>query len=179
MNEFEQHDTTWDDRLQELLDGDVEFAERVSIESHISLCTRCRRRYSKLKRLDAQLSTKLRSSHLDATFDRQIFARIEALEAHGRDHARRRAEQELNENLATLARDWRRRLLLLVTGAIGGITIALAVVGWADASGISAELLSQIQRLGAADTSFRAVMTMLTGAVAGAGISGWFAKSLR
>lgn len=178
MNEFEQHDTSWDDRLQDLLDGDLDLSERAGVESHINTCPRCRRRHTQLKRLDVQLTSKLPSLHLDAAFDRQIFARIDALEGLGRDRARRRVELELQQNLAALSRDWRRRVSLLIGGAIGGIGIALALMGWAEMSGITERLLTTLNGLAVEPASLRTGMAVFTGALAGAGISGWLARSL-
>src|SRR5688500_2944902 len=124
MNDIEQHDSTWNDRLQDLLDGDVHASDRHAIEAHIAACTRCRAQYAQLKRLDARLAAKLDAPTLDAAFDRQVFARIDALDARARDLARRQADRELQENLHSLAHRWRRGLVYVVGGAIAGIALA-------------------------------------------------------
>ena len=85
MDELEQHDCAWNDRLQDLLDADVRPTERAEIESHIATCPRCRLQYAKLKRLDAKLSAQIGAPRLDAAFDRQVFAKINALDARRRE----------------------------------------------------------------------------------------------
>ena len=46
-----------------------------------------------------------------------------------RAEARRRLEQELQQNLQALARGWRRALLFIVPGVIAGIALASASRG--------------------------------------------------
>lgn len=172
MNEFAQHDSTWNDRLQDLLDGDIAPSERAAIESHLVTCGRCRSQHAQLKRLDAQLAARIVAPELDASFDRQVFARIEALDARSREQARRQADQELQENLHSLARSWRRGLAFLIGGAIAGIALAFAFTAWADAAGMSAKLLGAASGLGLEHADgFRTLMIAMIGAGIGGGIS--------
>lgn len=172
MNEFAQHDSTWNDRLQDLLDGDVGSSERAAIESHVAGCARCRSQYAQLKRLDAKLSARIDAPMLDASFDRQVFARIEALDARARDQARRQADHELQENLRSLARTWRRGLAFLVGGAIAGVALAFAFTAWADAAGMSTKLIGAVNGIGLEDADWlRAVAIAAVGAAIGGGIS--------
>ena len=179
MNEFEHHDSTWNDRLQDLLDGDVGPGERAGIESHIASCARCRAQYAQLKRLDARLTTKLDAPTLDASFDRQVFARIAALDARARDQARRQADHELQENLRSLSRGWRRVIAYLIGGAIAGIAVAFALAAWADAAGISAKLLGAVSGVGLEHAdSLHTLAIAIAGAAIGGSISKWLASAL-
>jgi anti-sigma factor RsiW len=179
MNEFEQHESTWNDRLQDLLDGDVGSGERAEIESHLASCARCRAQYAQLKRLDAKLTAKLDAPMLDASFERQVLARIAALDAHAREHARVQADRELQENLRSLSRSWRRVLAFLIGGAIAGIALAFALTTWADAAGMSEKLLGAASGLGLGHAdSLHALMIALVGACIGGGISKWLATAL-
>ncbi len=179
MNEFEHHDSVWNDRLQDLLDGDVGPGERAGVESHIASCARCRAEYAQLKRLDAQLTTKLDAPVLDASFDRLIFARLAALDAQAREQARRQADRELQQNLHSLSRSWRRVLALLIGGATAGIALAFALAAWADAAGISEKILGAAGGLGLAHAdSLHTVMIAIVGAGIGGGISKWLSTAL-
>jgi anti-sigma factor RsiW len=174
MNEFEQHDSVWNDRLQDLLDGDVSAGERAAIESHLATCARCRSHHAQLKRLDANLTTQLAAPALDASFDCQVFARIEALDARARAQAQRQAERELQENLRLLARAWRRGLAFVLGGAVAGVALAFAIATWADAAGMPEKLLGFATGFGLENTDgLSAVVLAMLGA--GIGVSGWLA----
>lgn len=178
MNEFEQHDSTWNDRLQDLLDGDVDATERGAIESHLATCARCRTHYAQFKRLDVTLSARLATPGLDASFDHQVFARIEALDAEARDQALRQADRELQQNLQALARGWRRGLVFIFGGVVAGIALAFAFTAWADSAGIAEKLLGATGNLALmpADT-LHALVTAVIGAGIGGGISKWLAAT--
>lgn len=179
MNEFEQHDSTWSDRLQDLLDGDVGPSERAAIESHVATCARCRSQYAQLKRLDAKLVAKLDAPRLDATFDHQVFARIAALDARASELARRQADRELQENLRLLARNWRRGLAFVLGGAIAGIALAFAFAAWVDAAGMSERLLGAADGFGLGHVDgMRTLMIAAIGASIGGAISRWLATAL-
>lgn len=179
MNPFEQHDASWHDRLQDLLDGDLQSHDRATIESHLATCARCRAHYSRLKRLDAKLSTRLGSIGLEASFEHQIFARIDALDARARERARRQADRELRENLQALTRSWRRGMAFLIGGAIAGIALALALMSWANAAGIWDKVLVAAVEFGGNDSeAIRTVLIALIGAGIGGGISRWLAATL-
>lgn len=179
MNDIEQHDSSWNDRLQDLLDGDVDASDRSAIESHLSTCKRCRAQYAQLKRLDTALAQNLDAPQLDASFDRQVFARIEALDTRERELARRHADRELEQNLTMLARHWRRGLAYLIGGAIAGIALAFAFMAWADAAGVADKLLGLSNGIGAEHAdSLRTLLTVLMGAAVGGGVSRWLANTM-
>jgi anti-sigma factor RsiW len=179
MTEFHRHDDTWNDRLQDLLDGEISATDRVATESHLAGCVRCRAQYAQLKRLDAHLVTKLDLPALDSAFDRQLFARIESLDANARERARRRIERELEENLEHLSRGWRRTLTFLLGGAIAGIALAFAFITWIDAAGLTNRL---IDAAAAGTASFQTstlhlAITVAIVGVIGAVVSKWLAST--
>jgi anti-sigma factor RsiW len=178
MTEFDRHDETWNDRLQDLLDGEISASERVTTESHIATCGRCRAQFSQLKRLDAKLATRLDVPPLDNSFDRQLFARIESLDANARERARRRLERELQENLEHLSRGWRRTLAFVLGGTIAGIALAFAFIAWVDAAGLTDRMVGAA----AAGTSslqtstLHVAVTVAIVAAIGAGVARWLAS---
>jgi anti-sigma factor RsiW len=173
MSDIEQHDRAWNDRLQDLLDGDVASSERVAFETHVASCARCRAQFSKLKRLDSLLRSKIDRPSIAGTFDQQVFARINAMDDQARDKVRGRMERELQENLQTLAAGWRRGLLSVIGGAIAGVALALAFLAWANDAGLARAFAD------AASTSIgggyaglaHTFATILFGAAIGAGVS--------
>ena len=173
MSDIEQHDREWNDRLQDLLDGDLSGTERASIESHVAGCTRCRTQFSKLKRLDVFLRSKVERPFVGVAFDQQVFARINAMNDQARDKVRQRMERELQENLRTLSAGWRRGLLSVIGGAIAGIALALAFLAWANDAGLArafADAASTGIGSGYAGLA-HTVATLLFGAAIGAGVS--------
>jgi anti-sigma factor RsiW len=180
MSEIEQHDAEWNDRLQDLLDGSVATAERVRFESHVANCARCRAEFSKLKKLDAQLRSKLDAPNLSAQFDQQIYARIKALDAQSSEKARRRIDRELEENRAALSRDWRRALLSMASGAIAGVAVIIALITWSNQTGFTDLVIGAasdevgIQHSGA----LRVLVTALIGATIGAMVSRWLTTTI-
>jgi anti-sigma factor RsiW len=173
MSDIEQHDREWNDRLQDLLDGDVASGERAMLELHVAGCTRCRTQFSRLKRLDVLLRTKLDRPFAATGFDQQVHARINAMDDQARDKARRRMERELQENLQTLASGWRRGLLSVIGGAIAGIALALAFLAWANDAGLArsfADAASSGIGSGYAGLA-HTFATILFGAAIGAGVS--------
>jgi anti-sigma factor RsiW len=181
MTPIERHDSTWQDRLLDLLDGDLHGAERSNVESHISICARCRAQYTELKHLDAQLKRRFvtKAASLDLAFERQVLARIEALDARIRERARHEAERELNANLQVLTHHCRHNLALLIGGAIAGIALAFALASWVDVAAWSGMLLGTTPELGTAEGDvIRLLATAVIGAVIGGGISRWVAGTL-
>ena len=65
-------------------------------------------------------------------FDAKIFAQLDAIDETKRAEARRRLEQELQQNLQALARGWRRALLFVVPGVVAGVALAFALAWWLD-----------------------------------------------
>jgi anti-sigma factor RsiW len=181
MTPIERHDSTWQDRLLDLLDGDLQGVERSTVESHVATCARCRVRYAELKRLDAKLKRRISAMapSLDMSFERQLMARIETLDTRSRERARREAEREFDENLQALARRWRRNLVLLIGGAIAGIALAFALTSWADVAGWSEKLLGTTTGFGIGDgDAVQLLVAAAIGAVTGGGISRWVAGTL-
>jgi anti-sigma factor RsiW len=173
MSDIEQHDREWNDRLQDLLDGDAAGVDRATFESHVAGCTRCRTQFTKLKRLDSSLRSKIERPFVGATFDQQVFARINAMDEQARDKTRRRMERELQDNLQILAAGWRRGLLSVIGGAIAGVALALAFLAWANDAGLAhavADAASSGMGTGYAGLA-HTVATILFGAAIGAGVS--------
>jgi anti-sigma factor RsiW len=179
MNEFEQHDSTWNDRLQDLLDGDVDASERAAVESHLAACAHCRTQYAHFKRLDSALAAGLAVPELGASFDHQVLARIDAMDAQARDQARRQADREFQQSLQALARSWRRGLAFVLGGSVAGIALAFAFTAWADAADVAERLLGITGRIAFVPTdTLHTLVTALIGAGIGAGISKWLAATL-
>jgi anti-sigma factor RsiW len=179
MTEFDRHDDTWNDRPQDLLDGEIGAPERVTIESHIATCGRCRAQIAQLKRLDARLAAKLDLLPLDSTFDRQLFARIESLDANARERARRRLERELQENLEHLSHSWRRTLAFVLSGTIAGIALIFACIAWVDAAGLTNRVVGAAAAAGPSSFQASTLHVAVTAAIVaaiGAGVSRWLAS---
>lgn len=173
MIDFEQHDAQWNDLLQDLIDGEIENADRVVLDSHVAGCHRCRAQLTKLKRVDHFLHAKLESPPLSVTFDQQAFARIHAMNEQTQERARRRMESELQENLQALARTWRRSLLSVIGGAIAGIALALAFLNWASEAPIAKSVVdAATNSVGQGYSNvIHVLITMLVGAAIGACVS--------
>ena len=179
MNEIEEHDSTWNDRLQDLLDGDVDASERATIESHLGTCARCRTHFAQFKQLDVALSARLATPGLAPSFDHQVLSRIDALAAQARDQARRQADRELQQNLQALARGWRRALAFIFGGAAAGIAVAFAFTAWADTADIAERLVGVTGTIGFLPTAtLHTLVTAVIGAGIGGGISRWLAATL-
>jgi anti-sigma factor RsiW len=173
MSDIEQHDREWNDRLQDLLDGDVASGERHGFEAHVAGCTRCRAQFSKLKRLDSLLRSKMERPVVSGGFDQQVFARIAAMDDLARDKVRRRMERELQENLQTLAAGWRRGLLSVIGGAIAGVALALAFLAWANDAGLARSVADAASTgIGSGYAGLaHTFATIVFGAAIGAGVS--------
>jgi anti-sigma factor RsiW len=172
MSEIEQHDLEWNDRLQDLLDGDVEGPDRATLEAHVASCARCRAQFAKLKKLDALLHARIDEPHLSPSFDQQVYARINALDTRARDRARRRIDRELQENLETLAQFRRRGLLSMLGGAVAGVALAFALITWADQTGITNAVVGAASRAGAGQPGIlHTLLTIVIGATIGAAVS--------
>jgi anti-sigma factor RsiW len=180
MSDIGQHDNEWNDRLQDLLDADVSGSERAAVESHVASCTRCRAEFARLKKLDGLLNAQVTAPCVTRNFDEQIYARIDADDAQSRERARRRIDRELEENLATLAKDWRRGLLSLVSGAIAGIALALALMTWMEKSGLTDTMITMAQGSVGSDLAglVRTLAMLTLGAVIGGIVSRWLISTI-
>ena len=168
----------WDDALQDWLDGDLNDAQSATFEAHLAGCGLCQQNLPELEELDEALIEAAPSLKLDANFDRALFAQIDAIDESKRLEARRRLEQEWQQQMQSLARNWRRTLAFVIPGIIGGIVLAVALMTWLDSSGITNNLVAQ----GAAELGGRSIdylrmaITAGVGAAFGALVAPWLAR---
>lgn len=178
MHELEHHDEAWNDRLQDLLDGDVSRAERADIESHVATCPRCRLRFVQLKRLDGKLAAHLGAPRLDAAFDRQVLARINALDARKCEQARRQADREFREHMQALTRAWRWGMACLAAGVVAAIALILAIITWSERVDIASRLAALVNDIGLSTIGpLHTVLTLLIAAAVGGGVAKWVADT--
>lgn len=177
MTPREEHATAWSDRLQDWLDGDVEPTERAAVEGHIASCEQCSAQAAELRALDKVLRSAAPPLVPDSAFDARLFARIDAIDESQRIAARQRIEQELHDNLATLARNWKRTLLFLIPGVVGGIALAFAVASHFMSADIAQPIVATAGDLMRTDASIVQIMlTTVLGASVGAGVARWLAS---
>ena len=179
MPSTENHDRQWSDRLLDWLDGELGAADAAAFKAHSAGCEICQQQLQDLARLDEAMDAALPPITLDDSFDRRIFAQIEAIDETRRASARRRAEQELQENLRSLSRGWRRTLGLVIPGVISGIAMAFALAGWFDATGVSRILVTEsASALGSGVSSMvHLVLTAAIGAGIGLVVARWLATA--
>lgn len=175
MNEIAQHDSEWNDRLQDLLDGDLSHGERAAVDAHLAGCTRCRSQFARLKRMDSMLRMQTEAPAPHAAFDQQLFARIHAMDARDTERARRRMEGELQQNLRSLSRSWRRNWISMLAGAAAGIASAFALLSWIDTAGIASAVAGAARSTTGFGTVglLNTIIMMFVGAVIGAGVARW------
>jgi anti-sigma factor RsiW len=175
-----EHELAWNDRLQDWLDGDLDATDAVALQAHMADCAMCRARADELRALDRSLRSAAPRLALDDTFDAKIFAQIEAIDDSKRAAARQRVEQELQQNLQALARGWRRALLFIVPGVIGGVALAFALTWWLTDAGLMRALIVQsAAEFGAGNSSLvQPIATALLGAALGGMIARWLASVL-
>nr|WP_298726398.1 zf-HC2 domain-containing protein [uncultured Steroidobacter sp.] len=177
MTQPNQH-AQWDDALQDWLDGELSDADSAAFEAHLAGCGRCQRNLPEFEALDEALIEAAPPLQLDATFDRNLFARIDAIDENKRLEARRRLEQEWQQQMQSLSRNWRRTLAFVIPGVIGGIVLAMALMSWLDSSGITSNLVAQ----GAAELGSRSIdylrlgITAVVGAAFGMLVAPWLAR---
>ena len=168
----------WDDALQDWLDGELNDAASAAFEAHLAACGLCQRSLPEFEELDEALIEAAPSLQLDAAFDQSLFAQIDAIDEGKRLEARRRLEQEWQQQMQSLRRNWRRTLAFVIPGVIGGIVLAMALVSWLDSSGITSNLVAQ----GAAELGGRSVdylrlgITAVVGAAFGMLVAPWLAR---
>ncbi|GFE81002.1 hypothetical protein GCM10011487_30020 [Steroidobacter agaridevorans] len=168
----------WDHALQDWLDGELNDAESAAFEAHLAGCGLCQRSLPEFEELDQALVESAPPLQLDANFDQALLARIDAIDESKRLEARRRLEQEWQEQMQSLSRNWRRTLAFVIPGIIGGIVLAVALMTWLDSSGITSNLVAQ----GAAELGGRSIdylrvsITAVVGAAFGMLIAPWLAR---
>ena len=170
------HDIQWDERLQDWLDGDLDAADTAALQAHMSDCAACRARADELQTLDRNLRNAAPRLALDDSFDAKIFAQLDVIDETKRAEARRRLEQELQQNLHALARGWRRALLFVVPGVIAGVALAFALAWWLDTGGVMRTLIVQSAAEFGTDNSGQVRLIVMT--VLGAGLGGLIARWL-
>ena len=171
-----EHELAWNDRLQDWLDGDLTAADAVALQAHLADCAMCRARAAELRELDFNLASAAPHLALDAAFDAKLFAQIDAIDETQRAEARRRVEQELQQNLQALARGWRRALLFIVPGAVAGLALAFGLASWLSDASVMQQLVSESARLGSGNSGqVHLIVTTVLGAGVGAMIARWLA----
>ncbi len=173
-----EHQLEWNDRLQDWLDGDQSPADAAALQAHLADCAMCRARAAELRELDSQLRNAAPRLALDDSFDAKLLAQIDAIDDSQRAEARRRMEQELQQNLQALARGWRRALLFVVPGVIAGVALALGLAWWlADADLMRTLVAQSAAEFGSNNSGqVRLIVMTLLGAGVGGVIARWLAS---
>lgn len=169
------HLSEWNDRLQDWLDGDLSASEAAALQAHLADCELCRARAEELRELDFNLASGSPRLALDDEFDAKLFAQIDAIDESKRAEARRRVEQELQDNLQTLARGWRRALLFILPGVVAGVALALGLASWLSDADVMQQLVSESARLGSSNSG---LVHLIVTTVLGAGLGGMIARWL-
>ena len=170
------HEIQWIDRLQDWLDGDLDAADTAALQAHMADCAACRAHADELQTLDRDLRSASPRLALDDSFDAKIFAQLDVIDETKRAEARRRLEQELQQNLHALARGWRRALMVVVPGVIAGVALAFALAWWLDTGGVMRTLIVQSAAEFGTDNSGQVRLIVMT--VLGAGLGGLIARWL-
>jgi anti-sigma factor RsiW len=170
------HEIQWNDRLQDWLDGDLDAADTAALQAHMADCAACRAHADELQTLDRDLRSASPRLALDDSFDAKIFAQLDVIDETKRAEARRRLEQELQQNRHALARGWRRALLFVVPGVIAGVALAFALAWWLDTGGVMRTLIVQSAAEFGTDNSGQVRLIVMT--VLGAGLGGLIARWL-
>ena len=173
-----EHHIEWNDRLQDWLDGDLDAVDAAALQAHMADCAMCRTRADELQALDRSLRSAAPRLVLDDTFDARIFAQIAAIDDSKRAEARKRIEQELQQNLQTLKRGWRRALLFIVPGVIAGVALAFALSWWLTDAGLMRALIVQSAAEFGSNNSGQVqwIATTLLGAGLGGLLARWLAS---
>lgn len=175
----DDHDLNWNERLLRWLDGDLDAAAAATFQAHNASCPLCQQQLQALARLDKSLATALPRIALNDAFDRRLLASIDAMDDSERAAARQRAEQELQDNLRSLARHWRRTLGLVIPGVIAGIALAFALTGWFNDTGITQAVAAQsASELGRGTAGLvQMLLTGIVGAGIGLAVARWLAAA--
>jgi anti-sigma factor RsiW len=172
------HSEEWDGRLQDWLDGELNAAESAVFEAHLASCGDCRQTLQALESLDEKLVAATPPLALDNAFDQRLFAQIEAIDENKRIEARRRLEQEWQQQMHALSRNWKRTLAFVIPGVIAGIAFAFAVLAWLDSSGVTSNLVAQgtAEFGGGSADLLRTGLTGFIGAALGMAVAPWLAR---
>ncbi|MDY6947551.1 MAG: zf-HC2 domain-containing protein [Pseudomonadota bacterium] len=168
----------WDDSLQDWLDGELNGADTAAFEAHLAHCARCQLNLGDFQELDEALVEATPAMELSESFDQKLFAQIRTIDESKRIEARRRLEQEWQQQMQALARNWRRTLAFVIPGVICGIVLAVALMTWLDSSGITNSLVAQ----GAAEFGGQSInylrigITGLVGGAFGMLVAPWLAR---
>jgi anti-sigma factor RsiW len=177
MKQPNEH-SKWDDALQDWLDGELNDADSATFEAHLAACGLCQRSLPDFEQLDEALLEAAPPLKLDSHFDQALFAQIDAIDENKRLEARRRLEQEWQQQMQSLSRNWRRTLAFVLPGILGGIVLAMALMSWLDSSGITSSLVAQ----GAAELGGRSIdylrvgITAVVGGAFGMLVAPWLAR---
>ena len=173
-----QHSEEWDHRLQDWLDGELNTADASVFEAHLAGCGTCQQAVEALEKLDAELVAATPPLQLNRDFDQRLFAQIDAIDESKRTEARRRLEQEWQQQMHALSRNWKRTLAFVIPGVIAGIAMAFAVMAWLDSSGITNNLIAQgTAELGSGSADMlRIGLTGFIGAALGMAFAPWLAR---
>ena len=179
MSTRDDHDLKWNEQLLSWLDGDLDAAAAAAFRAHSASCRRCRQQLQALAQLDKSLATALPRIALNAEFDRRVLARIDSIDDGKRAAARQRAEQELQDNLRSLSRNWRRTLGLVIPGVIAGIALAFALTGWFNDTGITQAVAAEsASELGRSTSGLvQMLLTGIVGAGIGLAVARWLAAA--
>lgn len=170
-----EHHLEWNDRLQDWLDGDLHTADAAALQAHMADCPLCRARADELQELDRSLTSAAPRLALDSAFDAKIFAQIDAVDESQRAEARRRMEQELQQNLQALARGWRRSALVIASGVVAGVALAFGLTSWLSDASLMQTLVTESAKIGSGNPGY---VHLIATAVLGAGVGGAIARWL-
>jgi anti-sigma factor RsiW len=170
-----EHQLEWNDRLQDWLDGDLEAAETAALQAHLADCALCRTRAEELQELDRSLVSAAPRLTLGDAFDARIFAQIDAIDDSQRAEARRRMEQELQQNLQALAHGWRRSALVIASGVVAGVALAFGLTSWLSDASLMQTLVTESAKIGSGNPGY---VHLIATAVLGAGLGGAIARWL-
>lgn len=174
-----EHHQEWNDRLQDWLDADLAGADASAFEAHLADCAICQQRLADFEQLESALQAESPHLSLNEAFDARVFEQIDAIDEVQRAAARQRIEQELQNDLRALTRNWRRTLAFIAPGIIGGIALAFTLMGYFDASGLTEKIVAEgASELGRNSASLiHAVFIAALGASIGGVIAGWLARA--
>ena len=74
---IDEHDNDWNERLQDMLDGELESSAQAEFDTHVASCTRCREKLRQFERMDEALQAAAPPISLDSSFDARLFAQID------------------------------------------------------------------------------------------------------
>lgn len=127
--EHRVHLALWIDRLQDAVDGALAPNEATVVQAHLSECAICHDEHRRLCAVDARLRGEFSQAFSPSdNFDRNVFARIDVLEAEKRALAKQRELQEFEVRLAQVRGSWRQLLRFHLGNIIGGAATAIAAV---------------------------------------------------